>query len=130
MVISSDDLLYFSKRSLNCNSEVTYRAIVSRGYYGLYHKTLSILKHYTATTKSTHASLIKYLNDPLLHHNEPYSSSVLRELAYILRKERNSRVAADYDLSSKVFTKKYAELAVMSQDKYIQIIEKLLKTKK
>lgn len=101
MSSSPEDILNTAGKIIeSSNSESEVRASISRSYYSMYHKVLSILDNVPIQyeKKGVHASLITYLQTDA-QHDEKHNFMSLKSLAYMLRQQKDSRVTADYDLS-------------------------------
>lgn len=100
MPIKAEDFFLQAKNLIASDqSEVNVRSCISRCYYGMYHKVLSILDHEQILypNKGYHGSLIHYLqNDAANDESLPFMS--LKGLSYMLRQERDRRHNADYEL--------------------------------
>ena len=98
MSVSGDDFLNSAHEFLDKNREIDYRNFLSRGYYGMYHKVLSVLNYMPNVSGSHHSALIEYLSNSSQHKNEPYDSMRLKSLGYTMMQERLYRNKADYEL--------------------------------
>ncbi|CAH8187764.1 conserved hypothetical protein [Vibrio aestuarianus] len=104
MPVNPEDFLSESQNLLtNATSEIQYRSAVSRSYYAMYHKVLSILDQAPRSypKMGDHSSLIEYLkSDAEMDESLPFMK--LKGLSYMLRQERLKRNEADYDLNDTV----------------------------
>ncbi|EHH1259593.1 TPA: HEPN domain-containing protein [Vibrio alginolyticus] len=111
MSVKPEDFLQESKSIFsNASTEIQYRCAISRSYYAMYHKVLSILDQPPRSYPrlGDHASLIEYLkSDAELDESLPFNK--LKGLSYMLRQERAKRNEADYDLEDNVSKEEAAE---------------------
>lgn len=127
MASKPEDFLETAKRILeseNC-SEADQRSAISRSYYAMYHKVLSILDNepWTYDGKGCHASLITYLekdsaNEESIDHRQ------LRRLSYQLKQSRDNRVIADYELGKEV-SPQLVNLSIVTAEKCIDLADQL-----
>lgn len=101
MAVQAEEFLSVAKTfHANNPSEIEVRCVISRSYYAMYHKALSVLdktpREYNS--KGCHASLIKYLKDDVVFDEPDKDARTLRRISYILEQERANRVRADYHL--------------------------------
>lgn len=125
MSVSGDDFLNSAADFLSNAREIDYRNFISRGYYGMYHKISSKLKYKPNVTTSHHSALIEYLSTPSQNKNEPYDSSKLKSLAYILKQERLFRNAADYNINDITFTIVDVEYSRKTHIRFERLIDEL-----
>ncbi|ELB2081777.1 hypothetical protein NB463_09025 [Vibrio sp. RM-41-2B] len=101
MPVKAEDFFEQAKELMALEqNEINIRSCISRCYYGMYHKVLSILDHEQILypNKGYHGSLIHYLQtDAANDESLPFNS--LKGLAYMLKQERDRRQVADYELS-------------------------------
>ncbi len=67
MAVTAHDYLQYCQDSIEqIESEVHYRAIVSRAYYAMYHSAIELLDNTPPNYRGmgVHASLISYLRSP------------------------------------------------------------------
>lgn len=104
MPVNPEDFLNESQNLLtDATSEIQYRIVISRSYYAMYHKVLSILDQAPRNypRMGDHASLIEYLKtDAEMDESLPFIK--LKGLSYMLRQERLKRNDADYDLEDTI----------------------------
>lgn len=129
MSISGDDLINFAGSCYLSDNEIELRNSISRGYYGMYHKVKSILEHYHESAQSDHSNLIAYLENKARHKNEPYDTTDLKKLSYILSQEKLSRVAADYHIHENV-SKDDAQLSNATRVRFCELLLSLKSNKK
>lgn len=125
MSVSGDDFLNSAHEFLDKNREIDYRNFLSRGYYGMYHKVLSILNYMPNVSGSHHSALIEYLSNSSQHKNEPHDSMKLKSLGYNMKQERLYRNKADYELDCKDINEKQIEVRKKTYKKLNEIIEQL-----
>lgn len=127
MSVSGDDFLNSAHEFLDQKREIDYRNFISRGYYGMFHKILSVLNYMPNVSGSHHSALIDYLRNSSQHKNEPYDSMKLKSLGYIMFQERLSRNKADYELDCEEFNEDLVELSKKTHKKFNKTIEQLQK---
>lgn len=105
MSVNAEDFYNSAKQAVEQEptNEIARRTAISRAYYSIYHKVLSVLDNEprTYSGKGCHGSLIHYLQTDA-EHEESIEFSTLRRLAYILKQERDNRTLADYKLQDDV----------------------------
>ncbi|MFL7009303.1 HEPN domain-containing protein [Enterovibrio norvegicus] len=108
------------------NTEAYARTSISRSYYCMYHKVLSILdsKPMSYDGKGCHASLIDYLANGT-RGIEKHDARELRKLSYMLRQEKDTRVAADYKLDMEL-TPAHAEQSLKTAKRCFDMCESLV----
>lgn len=120
-VCSKDFLSLVQNATTNANSEIDYRNIISRGYYGMYHGVLELLTKRPIPIKGVgcHESLKDYLTSYDAKQDEPYAPKDMRRLKTFLEIYKTKRRKADYDLDEEVF--KNESIAVcFALDKFLQ----------
>ncbi|RSD31970.1 HEPN domain-containing protein [Vibrio pectenicida] len=130
MVAKPEDFLETAKRiieSENC-SEADQRSAISRSYYAMYHKVLSILdkEPWTYSGRGCHASLITYLEKDSANE-ESIEQSQLRRLSYLLKQSRDSRVLSDYKLEKEV-SPELVKMSILTAEKCIDLADQLANT--
>lgn len=105
MSCKPEELLVLAKiiQELRPTSDTADRAVISRSYYSMYHKVLSILDKTPRTyeNKGVHASLIKYLSSDAAS-DESIDFNSLKSLSYMLKQEKDNRVLADYQIKDEI----------------------------
>jgi ABC-type phosphate transport system auxiliary subunit len=130
MAVTSNDFLQLVKQTLpQACSEIDYRNIISRSYYGMYHGTLEMLTTQPVPIKGAgcHKSLSEYLASYDAKTCEPYDIKELRRLKTFLEINKTKRVKADYELDAEIIQND----AVASCDvleKYLQICTDMKET--
>ncbi len=104
MPVNENNFLNSTINSFNSGSEIDYRNAISRSYYAVYHKSLSLLDSLPNFNSSHHAGLINYLSTSECAKHEGYNESTLKEISRLLKVMRKARNDADYNLDS-VITK-------------------------
>lgn len=127
MSVSGDDFLNSAHEFLDKNREIDYRNFISRGYYGMYHKILSVLNYMPNVSGSHHSALIEYLCTPSQHKNEPHDSMKLQSLGYTMKQERLYRNKADYELDCEDINVKLVERCKKTHKRFNETIEQLQK---
>lgn len=96
-----------------CESEIDYRNIISRGYYGMYHSVLDMLtqRPIMLADGGVHESLKEYLGSHHAKTHEPYDRREMLRLKTFLEIYKVKRQNADYQLSVDI-SKKEAESAI------------------
>lgn len=125
MSVSGDDFLNSAHEFLDKNREIDYRNFLSRGYYGMYHKVLSVLNYMPNVSGSHHSALIEYLSNSSQHKNEPYDSMRLKSLGYTMMQERLYRNKADYELDCNDINGELVERCKKTYKKFNEKIEQL-----
>ncbi len=125
MPINAEDFYTSAKNIVGqeATSEVDRRTAISRAYYSVYHKVLSVLDNdpRSYSGKGCHGSLIHYLQTDA-QHEESIEFSTLRRIAYILKQERDNRILADYKLDAEV-SPLLVERTFASVDRCFSIID-------
>ncbi|EJL6378364.1 hypothetical protein NMR51_003029 [Vibrio cholerae] len=129
MPVRAEDFFLQAKELIsNDQSEVNIRSCISRCYYGMYHKVLSILdnKQRMYPNQGYHGSLIKYLQtDSANDESLPFMS--LKGLSYMLKQERDRRDNADYELSDSPDIET-AKDAIRTAERCFQLCDDLVKS--
>ena len=125
MSVSGDDFLNSAHEFLDKNREIDYRNFISRGYYGMYHKILSVLNYMPNVSGSHHSALFEYLTNSSQHKNESHDSKKLKLLGYKMKQERLYRNKADYELDCKDINEKQIEVRKKTYKEINEIIEQL-----
>ena len=131
MPISPEDFLHSAEPIASIeHTEVYVRNAVSRSYYSMYHKVLSILDSEPPRQKGKgcHANLIDYLKS---HGKglERFESKSLVRLSYMLRQQKERRVDADYKLYL-YFELRDAKESIKVANKFFKLCEQMNITKK
>ncbi len=97
MSVCSDELLILAELLIDGNNEASNRASMSRSYYALYHEA----------TSAAQALLLPPINDVKTAHEgliSRYSSSSkgLAALGRAMRKQKQLRAKADYDIRDNI----------------------------
>lgn len=123
------DFLDFAE-SLNAEdaSSVILRTIISRSYYGMYHKALSVLtkEPRSYNGKGVHASLIEYYQKDI-SKDESFDEKKSRRLSYMLKQGRDLRTKSDYKLEE-VITKSDVALSINSAKRFFELCDDLKST--
>jgi uncharacterized protein (UPF0332 family) len=120
MAIVGEDFLDSANRYLDEGDEVGYRNAISRSYYAMYHKVLSIitLEVPNYSGGGVHSSLISYLGHSAI--GEPYDTKDLKKLSYMLKASRDLRCIADYEIERHEVSRTMAEDALLRAKKLIE----------
>lgn len=100
MAVKAEDFLIIADLICKANDdEIHIRTAISRCYYSMYHKALSLLQStpFKYPNMGCHASLVRYLLEDAAR-NERHSPLKLKRLSYMLQQEKDKRVHADYEL--------------------------------
>ncbi|NYA43253.1 HEPN domain-containing protein [Serratia fonticola] len=108
MALNTNDFLHSAIANFKFHNEVSYRNAISRAYYSTYHKSLSQVITMPKANASHHAALIRYLASNECFQNEQCERGTLMELSRCIKKLRNERNKADYQLDTTI-TKENAE---------------------
>ncbi|MGR5294783.1 hypothetical protein ACPV5U_08755 [Vibrio mediterranei] len=110
----------------NNPTEIEVRCIVSRSYYAMYHKALSVLDKEPRTyhSKGCHGSLVEYLKQDVGTDEPDKDAMKLRQVSYILEQERANRVRADYHLDD-VVTVEQAGDSIQAANRCIELCAKV-----
>lgn len=117
MPINAEDFYNSATETIKDNSSEVYcRNAVSRTYYSMYHKVLSILdkEPLSYPGKGVHGSLITYLESDAAN-DESIDFMKLKALSYMLRQVRERRVCADYKLEEAIALKDAEESINMAK---------------
>lgn len=131
MSINPEDFLRSAESIADIeNSEIYARNAVSRSYYSMYHKILSILDREPPRQKGKgcHANLIDYLKNNG-EGLECFESKSLVRLSYMLRQQKERRVDADYKLYLN-FELKNAKESYKVANKFFKLCDQMNITKK
>ncbi|TBM13500.1 hypothetical protein EYY86_14560 [Hafnia paralvei] len=126
MSVNGDDFIKFANNCLHTNDEIGYRNAIGRAYYGVYHKTCSILEK---CPHNTHIGVREYLaKDSWLKHNEPYAKMKLLSVSAILTQLHTQRKWADYEISEDIGESDAVaalKLAQRGMDKITEMVEEI-----
>ncbi|MDH6024956.1 hypothetical protein [Vibrio splendidus] len=130
MATKPEDFLHTAKNLINSENktEADERSAISRSYYAMYHKVLSILDNepWTYGGKGCHASLITYLEKDAANE-ESIDHRQLKRLSYQLKQSRDNRVIADYELQ-KIISPQLVNLSIATAEKCILLADELTAT--
>lgn len=125
MPVSPDDFLTLIQNA-ECETEIDYRNIISRGYYGMYHGVLDMLtqRPIMLADGGVHESLKEYLGSHHAKNNEPYDRREMLRLKTLLGIYKVKRQNADYQLGIAV-SKQEAEAAIVATSKLLATCQEM-----
>ncbi|EJO9909268.1 hypothetical protein ACEV90_13375 [Vibrio parahaemolyticus] len=121
MSVNAQNFNTLVKQSLSsATTEIEFRNIISRSYYGMYHGVLEILTCDPVPIQGVgcHESLKHYLVSYDAKQNEPYDKNDLRRLKTFLEIYKTLRKKADYNLDES-FSSTQAKSTADSLDKFL-----------
>lgn len=124
MPVTSESFLDFAKICCAESSEIGYRNAVSRSYYSMYHKVLSILDNDIPNYANggVHSSLLTYLSSS---NSESYDTRELKKLSYMLKAARDMRGKADYQLDLNIIQRETAEDSIYQAERTLSLCDSL-----
>lgn len=124
MSIRGRDFLAFAEHCMDQGSEIAYRNVVGRAYYGVYHEVSSTLEK--AIFVHTHKDIRDYLIErSWLKGNEPFEKRKLISLGSRLKVMHTQRISADYNLSEDV-NEVDAKAALIQAEKFMALLEEMV----
>ncbi|OOQ70149.1 hypothetical protein C1S86_11310 [Vibrio parahaemolyticus] len=126
-----EDFLQTAKQLIESDNstEADQRSAISRSYYAMYHKVLSILdkEPWSYSGQGCHASLITYLQNDAANE-ESIDHRQLKRLSYQLRQSRDNRVIADYELEKEI-SQNLVSLSITTAEKCMDLADQLTSSK-
>lgn len=126
------EFLESAKTSIEIGNEVDVRNAMSRAYYCAYHIALEIGQyipdHAGMKNGGSHIRLISKLTE--CHCVENLDKSVMRQLKEIglkLKRARNKRNMADYQLDNELLTRHYATNQIAEVEIILELLESVAK---
>ena len=130
MAIKPEEFLTTAKELLRSDkkTESDQRTAISRSYYAMYHKVLSILENGPLIYAGTgyHAGLITYLENSA--SLELIEQRQLQRLAYQLKHCRSHRVLADYGIQEGI-SSKIVNDSITTAERCLQLADQLAAAK-